>query len=185
MKAIQLILTFFTILVIACGGPKATIAPMLKKVSHRVAVLNFTSSGFLSSQKLGKFTADELAKQLFLKNRAFVIDRGIVNAAVAHNGIASGNFLTQKQLKKLAKTLQTQIIILGEVRNIARNLGSLSQKNTYLIITYRLLDPESGTVLAIISHEKKSSDEVEKLIKDMIKDMVDSMGAFKIRDGKK
>ncbi len=169
----------------ACAGPKATMSPILKQGTYRVAVLNFTSSGFLSSQKFGKFTADELANRMVLRKKAYVVDRSIVNAVVAQKGMRVGNYFTQNDMQNLAENLRAQIIILGEVRNIANIMALTSNRKAHLLITLRFLDPDSGAVLGIISHEKSGRDGEEKIIKEMIQEMVDTMGGFKMRDSGK
>lgn len=180
MKALTATWLIIPILVWGCSGPKTIISPELEQVSYRVAVLTFASSGFLSSQKFGKFAADELANQLALKKRAFVVDRSVVNAVVAQIGIVSANVVTSEQLRRLAQNLNVQLVVLGEIRNTAEIAGRISERDTHLIITYRLLDPDSGSVLALISHQRDKGQEEGTLIKEMIAEMIDSMGGFKI-----
>ncbi|RMD91956.1 MAG: hypothetical protein D6813_06720 [Calditrichaeota bacterium] len=185
MQRLQAFFCFTMTIILACGGPKATIAPMLKEVTYRVAVLPFNSSGFLSSQKPGTFASGELAKMLFIKKRAVIVDPAIVNATMVKLGLTATSVLPLKQLRNLAKILGVQLVIVGEVRKIDANLDAFfNQKETRIMITLRLLDPENGTVLGIVSHEIRGKDEDEHLIMSLIEKLVDALDGLKIRDGK-
>jgi len=184
MKTIYAGIATITLIVLSCRAPTVMLNPQLAEDKMRVAVLTFSNSGFLSNQKFGKFAADEVARQLFLQKKAVVIDRAIVNAAVANIGVASTNTLLQTQIQKIAKTLNVQILITGEVRKLGSDLEPFNGKNSKLILNFHLIAPDSGIILGVFTEETQGTIEREMLIKEMIKNLVKRMDELKVRERK-
>ncbi len=168
--------------IMACSGPKSILAPDLKQKTHRVAVLGFESTGFLGSEKLGTYCANEASKRLFLQKKALVIDRSVVLAAAVSQGITSLSSLSHVQLRELSKALDIDTIILGEIRNINRDLLQFDQPKFHLLLTIRLIDPQSGGIIGMVSHEQKGAGKPEEMISQMVRQAVSSLGDLKLRD---
>lgn len=182
MKTIYPGIAIISLIFLSCRAPTVMLNPQLAEDKMRVAVLTFSNSGFLSGQKFGKFAADEVARQLFLQRKSVVIDRAIVNSTAAHVGIISANVLSQNQIRKLARNLNVQIIVTGEVRSLGLNLDPLKTTTGKLILNFRLIAPDSGIVLGVFTKEIQGAVEEEKLIKEMIKSLVKRMDELKIEE---
>ncbi len=182
MTRIKFIILFLTMAFISCRAPTVMLNHEIKDDKLRVAVLTFSNSGFLSRQNFGKFAADEVARQLFLQKKALVVDRAIVNAVAANTGFASSNMLHQNQIQKMAKILDAQILITGEVRNLSLDLATFTNKQSKLVLNFRLIDPGSGIVLGVFTKETQGSVEEEQLIKEMIKNLVKRINELKIEE---
>ena len=140
-KKLKLLLLFMLITTAACTCPRATIRSKHETELPKVAVLTFKSTGFLSSQKLGKVTADEVASALVHRAKADVVDRSVVNSIMVKSEITSLDVITASQLQKIAKSIDVQLILLGEIRSINSGfLGSLSAERL-LMVSFRLVDP--------------------------------------------
>ena len=184
MKTIYHGIAIITLIFLSCRAPTVLLNSKIKDDKLRVAVLTFSNSGFLSSQKFGKFAADEVARQLFLQKKALVVDRAIVNAVTANIGIASTNVLRQTQIQKIAKTLNVQILITGEVRKLGSDLEPFNGKNSKLILNFHLIAPDSGIILGVFTEETQGTIEREMLIKEMVKNLVKRMDELKVRERK-
>lgn len=176
MIKIQYWLIALALIFFSCYTQTVLLNPDSFEEKTRVAVLPFSSSGFLSSHKVGEFAAAEVARQMFFQRKAIIVERSIVKAAVANMNMSIRTF-SASQLQKLGKTLNSEIIVLGEVRKSAFGLRSFDDEDSTVSLTFRLISPGSGLVLGVFTTEAQNSG--GEPIKEMAAELVKQMNELK------
>jgi outer membrane murein-binding lipoprotein Lpp len=158
-----------------CSSVKARLSPELTRHQARIAVIDFSAKGFSVGQSIGVMAADQFAHHLFLKQKADVIDRALVTSAAADAGILSAGAFSQAQVQQLAKRLNADVLILGEMQNILPATDRLFGQQAHCFVTVRFVDPASGSIAGVLSHEDQGSHGEIQLITKMVTELAGRM----------
>lgn len=164
----------------ACSGPRVTLAPEVKGQKHRIAVLPFKSRGFLSSQQFGAFCADAFARELVHRKRAVVVDRALANAVAVDRRLHSTGTMSRDDLQAFNHRLGVTIVVLGEIQNSQERQLEFGKQPYRLLITARLLDTKTGTIIGVVSHERSGQHDLHHAVSAVIRDMVSSLGDLRL-----
>ncbi len=135
----------------------------------KIAVLHFAGKGINRDMKY--LAADYLSSQFYLHKKIPIVDRSQVNEIARVFNIENPYFLSKQQLCSLADTLDSDIMVLGNII-FSPDQTELDKTSGWLGITLRFLDGTSGDVLFILYRNvyipAPSYNQIRRILDEMV-----------------
>lgn len=123
-----------------------------RQQKNRIAVIEFSSvSGQVTD--LGRFVAEELTTRLFTSGRFRVVERQLIVKLLQEQRLSLSGVVDGKTAKRAGAILGVDLIATGTVTDLGPKLR----------INARVIDTETGAVLAVASADFLKSDQIVKL----------------------
>ncbi len=154
------LLIIFILPIIFISSPKIVSADYIK---NKIAVLDFMLQGKgFETEDLGQIVAEWLITALVKDGRFDVVERRLLKKIIAEQQLSETGLLDQETTAQLGKVLGVKVVI----------SGSLMRIQDIIEVNSRIIDVESGSILAAASVSNEDASQLKNLVEQMAQKII-------------
>ncbi len=140
--------------------PKVATAEFIK---NKIAVLDFMLQGKgFETEDLGQIVAEWLITALVKQGRFDVVERRLLKKIIAEQHLSETGLLDQRTTAQLGKVLGVKVVVSGSVMRI----------QDIIEVNSRIIDVESGSILAAESVKNEDASRLKNLVEEMAQKII-------------
>lgn len=130
---------------------------------NKIAVLDFMLQGQgFETEDLGQIVAEWLVTALVKEGRFDVVERRLLKKIIAEQQLSESGVLDRETTAQLGKVLGVKVVVSGSVMQI----------QDVIEVNSRIIDVESGSILAAESVRSKDANQLQSLVEQMAKKII-------------